>query len=176
MRSFEKKSTFGIEGAFAFYGANIPKMISSLNRASFLLILITMFLYGCSIGTQKSIDPNTSPPSPTGTVYYKGDTTIPDAIVLDFEGGLVMTSDFGWVITNESQADTLLSLVMSGYDMEEVVVKNGGKEAAEGVLFIQEEPIPVQKRTYSFSAGPDKRTFRIYETTNSNGRGRGGSS
>jgi len=149
-------------------------MISSLNRASFLLILITMFLYGCSIGTQKSIDPNTSPPSPTGTVYYKGDTTIPDAIVLDFEGGLVMTSDFGWVITNESQADTLLSLVMSGYDMEEVVVKNGGKEAAEGVLFIQEEPIPVQKRTYSFSAGPDKRTFRIYETTNSDGRGRGG--
>ena len=151
-------------------------MISSLNRASFLLILITMSLYGCSIGTLKSIDPSTSPPSPTGAVYYKGDPTTPDAIVLDFEGGLVMTSGFGWVITNESQADTLLLLVMSGYDTEEVVVKNSGKETTEGVIFVQKESISVQKRTYSFSAGPDKRTFRIYETTNSIGRGGGGSS
>lgn len=147
-------------------------MMSSLNRAAFLLVLTAVSLYGCSIGSLQFGDPGTSQPSATGSVYYKGDPKTPDAIVVDYEGGLVMTPDSGWVTTKESQADTLLSLAIShGYNMEQVVVKNSGKEMVEGILFVPKNPVSEIKRTYTFAADPDKRTFRIHETTNSNDMG-----
>jgi hypothetical protein len=63
--------------------------IRSLILSSFLLLLSVLFLSGCVTSTLRSVDVSRIQ-SIQGTVFYKGDISNPDAIVVDAAGGLMM--------------------------------------------------------------------------------------
>ena len=90
--------------------------IRSLILSSFLLLLSVLFLSGCVTSTLRSVDVSRIQ-SIQGTVFYKGDISNPDAIVVDAAGGLMMKTGSDWMQAYGSEAETLTQKLLSqGYD------------------------------------------------------------
>jgi len=149
--------------------------IRSFILSSFLLLLSVLFLSGCVTSTLRSVDVSRIQ-SIQGTVFYKGDISNPDAIVVDAAGGLMMKTGSDWMQAYGSEAETLTQKLLSqGYDPKAMIVINDGQESQEGIFAAKKDSSSDKEITYSLSANLEKGIFRINETiSTANGYGSGG--